>query len=56
MIWKIRQVRQIKRIFWKGGLGGWYSGIILVSGTRDPGFNSRIALIFNKIQETDKAY
>ena len=38
----------------KVGLGGWYSGIILVSGTRDPGFNSRIALIFNKTHELDE--
>ena len=28
-------------------LGDWSSGMILVSGTRGPGFNSRIALIFS---------
>jgi hypothetical protein len=27
-------------------MGGWSSGMILVSGARGPGFNSRIALIF----------
>jgi hypothetical protein len=27
-------------------MGGWSRGMILVSGARGPGFNSRIALIF----------
>lgn len=34
-------------------MGGWSSGMILVSGARGPGFNSRIALIFIPLFSSD---
>jgi hypothetical protein len=32
-------------------MGGWSRGMILVSGARGPGFNSRIALIFIMLKQ-----
>jgi hypothetical protein len=42
-------IRLINKVHNVNEMGGWSSGMILVSGARGPGFNSRIALIFIEI-------